>query len=165
MTLCIHWTSLWQTVLGMPGNRLQFEVQTPFLSAFCVSNTVIQWFILVLSVIPAIDLLVMGLNLSFHACNVGDPVRPLSQEDPLQKEMATHSSILGWKIPWTEEPGGLQSLGSQRVGLDWATNALTFHHIPMHIMGRYVFLSFCSLFYFVWFIFLLEDVSNLKKKN
>ena len=42
----------------------------------------------------------------------------LSQEDPLEKEMATHSSILAWKIPWAEEPGGLQSMGSQRVGHD-----------------------------------------------
>ena len=45
-------------------------------------------------------------------------VRSLSQEDPLEKEMATHSSILSWRIPWTEEPGGLQSMGSQRVGRD-----------------------------------------------
>ena len=45
-------------------------------------------------------------------------VRSLGLEDPLEKEMATHSSILAWKIPWTEEPGGLQSLGSQRVGHD-----------------------------------------------
>ena len=44
----------------------------------------------------------------------------LGQEDPLEKEMATHSSILTWKIPWTEEPGGLQSMESQRVGHDWA---------------------------------------------
>ena len=43
-------------------------------------------------------------------------VRPLGQEDPLEKGMATHSSILVWRIPWTEEPGGLQSVGSQRVG-------------------------------------------------
>ena len=43
-----------------------------------------------------------------------DPGRP--GEDPLEKEMATHSSILAWRIPWTEEPGGLQSMGSQRVG-------------------------------------------------
>ena len=43
-------------------------------------------------------------------------VRSLGWEDPLEKEMATHSSILAWKIPWTEEPGGLQSMGSQRVG-------------------------------------------------
>ena len=43
-------------------------------------------------------------------------VRSLGQEDPLEKEMATHSSTLAWKIPWTEECGGLQSMGSQRVG-------------------------------------------------
>ena len=42
----------------------------------------------------------------------------LDQEDPPGKEMATHSSILAWKIPWTEEPGGLQSMGSQRVRQD-----------------------------------------------
>ena len=43
-------------------------------------------------------------------------VRYLGREDPLEKEMATHSSILAWRIPWTEEPGRLQSMGSQRVG-------------------------------------------------
>ena len=45
-------------------------------------------------------------------------VRSLGWEDPLDKEMATHSSILAWKITWTEEPGGLQSMGLQRVGHD-----------------------------------------------
>ena len=45
-------------------------------------------------------------------------VRSLSQEDPLEKEMATHSSILAWHTPWTEEPGGLQSIRSQRVKQD-----------------------------------------------
>ena len=45
-------------------------------------------------------------------------VRSLGWEDPLKKEMATHSSILAWRIPWTEEPRGLQSRGSQRVGHD-----------------------------------------------
>ena len=45
-------------------------------------------------------------------------VRPLGREDPLEKEMATHSSILAWKMPWTEEPGWLLSMGSQRVGHD-----------------------------------------------
>ena len=44
------------------------------------------------------------------------PVRLLDWEDPLEKGMETHSSILTWEIPWTEEPGGLQSMGSQRVG-------------------------------------------------
>ena len=45
-------------------------------------------------------------------------VRSLGQEDSLEKEMATHSSTLAWRIPWMEEPGGLQSTGSQRVGHD-----------------------------------------------
>ena len=45
-------------------------------------------------------------------------IQSLAQEDPLQEEMATHSSILAWEIPWTEETGGLQSMGWQRVGHD-----------------------------------------------
>ena len=45
-------------------------------------------------------------------------VRSLGQEDPLEEETATHSSILAWEIPWTEEPGRFQSIGSQRVGHD-----------------------------------------------
>ena len=45
-------------------------------------------------------------------------VRSLDWEDPLEKEMTTHSSILAWRIPWTEKPGGLQSMGLQRVGHD-----------------------------------------------
>ena len=45
-------------------------------------------------------------------------IRSLGQEDLLEKEVATHSSLLAWRIPWTEEPGGLQSMGSQRVGDD-----------------------------------------------
>ena len=47
-------------------------------------------------------------------------VRSLGWEDPLGEEMVTHSNILAWRIPWTEEPGRLQSMGSQRVGQDWA---------------------------------------------
>ena len=46
------------------------------------------------------------------------PVRSLNWEDPLEKEMATHSSTLAWRIPWREEPGRLQSMGLQRVGRD-----------------------------------------------
>ena len=49
-------------------------------------------------------------------------VPSLGEEEPLEKRMATHSSILAWKIPWTEEPGGLQSIGSKRVIHIWATN-------------------------------------------
>ena len=54
---------------------------------------------------------------------VGDEeiwVWSLSWEDSLEKEMAAHSSVLAWEIPWTEEPGGLQSMELQRVGHDWA---------------------------------------------
>ena len=54
-------------------------------------------------------------------------VQSLSQEDALEKGMATHSSILAWRIPWTEEPGGLQSMELKRVGYDWVTNTFTFH--------------------------------------
>ena len=48
-------------------------------------------------------------------------VRSLGKEDPLEKGMATHSSILAWEIPWTEEPGGLQSMGLGRISHDLAT--------------------------------------------
>ena len=48
----------------------------------------------------------------------GTRVRSLGQEDPLEKEVATHSSTLAWKIPWMEDPGRLQSMGSQRFGHD-----------------------------------------------
>ena len=50
--------------------------------------------------------------------NATDAGSVLGQEDPLEKEMATRSSVLAWEIPWTEEPGGLPSLGSQRAGHD-----------------------------------------------
>ena len=48
-------------------------------------------------------------------------VQSLGQEDPLEKGMATHSSILAWRIPWAEEPGGLQSIEMQTAGHDWGT--------------------------------------------
>ena len=54
-------------------------------------------------------------------------VRSLSREAPLEEGMGIHSSILDWRIPWTEESGRLQSMGSQRVRHDWATNTTTTH--------------------------------------
>ena len=54
-------------------------------------------------------------------------VQSLSPEDPLEKEMAAHSSILAWEIPWTEEPGRLQPMGSQRVGHDLVTKPPHLH--------------------------------------
>ena len=61
-------------------------------------------------------------------------VQSLGGEDPLEKEMATHSSILAWRIPQMEEPAGLQSMGSQRVRHNWVTS-LTFH-LPWVLIGR-----------------------------
>ena len=63
----------------------------------------------------------------------------LGREDPLEKGMTTHSSILAWRIPWTQEPGGLQSMGLQRVGHDWVTNTLTLREAwvwsPTHLLS------------------------------
>ena len=56
-------------------------------------------------------------------------IQSLGQEDLLEKEMATHSSILAWKIPWTEEPDRLQSIGSQSVGHDWLTSLSLSTHL------------------------------------
>ena len=63
----------------------------------------------------ALGFLVAQTVRNLHAV-LDTQVQSLGQEDPLEKEMATHSSILAWRIPWTDEPGGLQSLGWQRVG-------------------------------------------------
>ena len=59
-----------------------------------------------------------GKESAFNAGDTEVPVRSLGQEDLLEEEMVTHSNILAWKIPWTEEPGGLQSMGLQRVRHD-----------------------------------------------
>ena len=56
-----------------------------------------------------------GSDSKESTCDTGNPVQSLGQEDPLEKGMATHSSILAWRILWTEEPGGLQSMGSQKA--------------------------------------------------
>ena len=67
-------------------------------------------------------------------------VQFLGPGDPLEKGMAPHSSILAWRIPWTEEPGGLQSMRSQRVRHDWATNTFTFSRcIIFHAVNGHCF--------------------------
>ena len=63
-----------------------------------------------------------GSEVKVSACSVGDLGSIPGLEDPPEKGMATHSSIVSWKVPWTEEPGGLQSMGSQRVRHDLATD-------------------------------------------
>ena len=75
-----------------------------------------------------------GSDSKASACNVGDPGLTPGSGRSLEKEMATHSSTLAWKIPRTEEPGGLQSMGSQRVRHDWATSLSFF---SSYIVGRF----------------------------
>ena len=70
------------------------------------------------SLVPSILDFPGGSDGKESACNAGDEVQSLGWEDLLQKRMVTNSSILAWRIPWTEEPGGLQSMGLQRVGHD-----------------------------------------------
>ena len=68
-------------------------------------------------------------------------VRALGWEDPLEKEMAIHSSTLAWKIPWTEEPGRLQSMGSQRVGREFTFTFL----LPFNsYMLKRIYVSYCD---------------------
>ena len=80
------------------------------------------------------------------ACNSGDPGSILGQEDPLEKEMATHSSILPWRIPWTEEPGGLQSMGLQKsqTRLSDLTITTAMHRYGgfSHWPDAFIFMSF-----------------------
>ena len=80
------------------------------------TNLSIQWWIL-----PAAVIIVFFWSWFFSTMRETQ-VRSPVLEDPLEKEMATHSSTLAWRIPWMEEPGRLQSMGSQRVGHNWATS-------------------------------------------
>ena len=82
-------------------------------------------------------------------------VRFLGWEDPLEEEMATHSSTLSWKIPWTEEPGGLQSMRSQRVGHDWMAS-LSFLFIPYLI---FFFSPFLHIQKYLLTIYYMEIIS------
>ena len=70
-------------------------------------------------------------------------IRSLGWRDPLEKEMSTYSSVLAWRIPWIEEPGGLQFMGSQRVGLDWVTNTtLPYTNLSHYSLSLESYLSF-----------------------
>ena len=65
-------------------------------------------------------------------------VQSPGQEEPLEKGMATNSNILAWRISWTDEPGGLQSMGSQRVGHNSVTNTHTHTHTHTHDMMKHI---------------------------
>ena len=85
-------------------------------------------------------------------------VRSLGQEDPLEESMATHSRILAWRIPWTKEPGGLQSMGSQRVGHDGAKNTFTYR--DKYISTRLVYNIGSSSFPFCCFPLFLSLIAE-----
>ena len=94
---------------------------------------------------PMVDLHLQWTSLVAHMVKClptmqDTQVWSLGWEDPLEKEMATHSSTLAWKIPWTEEPGRLQPMGSQRVGPNWVTSLFT---PPIIISKLSVILDFC----------------------
>ena len=90
-------------------------------------------------------------------------VRSLGLQDPLEKGMATHSSILAWRIPWTEEPVGIRSMELHRVRQVWTTNTVTVHdHAPLRIPEYFV--RVCYLF--VRFAFaILEKTLKFEKQN
>ena len=91
-------------------NPMPMRIHSPFFSLSASSN---HWASLVAQTVK--NLLAMRETwVQFLGC-----------KDPLEKGTATHSSILAWRIPWTEEPGGLQSIRLQRVGHDWVTNTYT----------------------------------------
>ena len=92
-------------------------------------------------------------------CDAGDTemwVWYLGQEDPLELEMATHSSTLAWRIPWTEELGGLQSMGSQRAGHDWVHTHTHTHTNTFILLYKCMHVSvICTTFYFLWILLLI----------
>ena len=106
-------------ISGRSGHRLEASelpgwspdgLLLPLFNHF-VGEPVFMWLHVCINSFPG------GSDSEESTCNEGDRVwvRSLGWEDPLEKEMATHCSILPWRIPWAEEPGGLQSMGSQRV--------------------------------------------------
>ena len=81
-------------------------------------------------------------------------VRSLGWENPLEKEMATHFSILAWKIPWTMEPGRLLFMGSQRVGHNWATSLSLQSHTKLYLLLPQT-LVLMAQFKFLYYVFIV----------
>ena len=99
------------------------------------------------------------------ACNAGDPGSIPWLADLLEKGMATHSSILAWRIPWTEEPSGLQSMASQKAGHDWVTNT---YYTLLKDKEHYLFmiLLHSGWWFFVFFFCnMLKVVCGIKEQK
>ena len=84
-------------------------------------------------------------------------IQSLGQEDFLEKGMATHSSILAWRIPQTEEPGRLLSMGSQKVRQDWATNTFTFY-IHFCYMYAFVYINIQYIYVYIYISILIVSI-------
>ena len=91
------------------------------------------------------------------ACNAGDPGSIPWLADLLEKGMATHSSILAWRIPWTEEPSGLQSMASQKAGHDWVTNT---YYTLLKDKEHYLFMILLHSGWWVFVGFFLQYVKS-----
>ena len=89
-------------------------------------------------------------------------VRSLGWEDALEKELASHSSSLAWEIPQTEEPGGLESMGSQRVGHDWGTNT---HKIFLSSSPTCGAVDSSSLIFILLLFLMYWSINNLMSHN
>ena len=118
---CLCVLVLWNMIIYFPGLIVMFYIQ--------------KWYATDVSKIPflasfALRFCSLVAQTVKHLPTVWETwVRSLGQEDPLEKEMAPHSSTVAWKIPWTEERSRLQSMGSQRVRNDWATSLCCYRHI------------------------------------
>ena len=120
--------------LGHTDQTLFFPLQIQSIN-HSISNQSINLLIKVLLVTANNLLGFPGGSVSKEStCNAGDylkGIRSLNREDPLEKKVATHSSILAWKIPWTKEPGGLQCIGSQRIVFNLETKPMVWVFIPL----------------------------------
>ena len=95
------------------------------------------------------------------ACQAGSWVLSLCQEDPMEKGMATHSSILAWRTPWEEEPGWLQSMGPHRVEYHWGINTFTSKCLPK--MLALVYNIKLKVYDVCLLLFILEENSEMRE--
>ena len=120
--------SLWRIsslpILLFSSIYLHWSLKKAFLFLFAILwNSAFKWVYLSFSPLPFASLFTVVAQTVKRLCTMRETrVQSLDLEDPLEKETAIHSSTIAWKIPWTEEPGRLQTMGSQRVGHDWATS-------------------------------------------
>ena len=124
----IYLLPFWNSLLSPTLSHSSRLIQSPCLSF--MSHTAKSCWLSILRMVMEVSMLLFpyispspwgfpgGSEVKVFACNVGDLGLIPGSGRHLEKKMATHSSILAWRIPWTEEPGGLQSTGSQRVGHD-----------------------------------------------